>query len=341
MSKAASGDEGNCIDDDEDQDTDSTTENVEDNEYSNFVAVDDDADSSDDEANAAFQSGKTSVTRRFHYEEESESDQLFMRRNTSWQSFLTRSHRNKLKPDFEELQEAPDEKVLDSRERKIRFRLPVREQDIHHLDPVLDKEKVLCYMTDEDFNRGKDEIRLVLKLWEKHKRGQEPLDENVHTLRGLEDVTDGAGIPGYDRRRNPRAKYTYRAIILRHLHHQKMTNEYLNWEKCSALCIDESQKDKKHVLLLGQHDAEQAREAYNPDQKSTLPPFVRIEPSIARNPASSTNTVFYSPGIPRQSQTSRGSRTNSSRTAGSGIDKNKQTKNPMKKVANALSFWNR
>jgi hypothetical protein len=294
-----------------------------------FAFIDDDVASSDEEGKGYFQRNKTQRNLRESIRE-TQSERFFMRRNNSLENFICRSERNRRERASLDPRLLRDlaVHVSDVEARKVRFQLPVPAGNVHELEELDSHAKEDYYMTRGDFARMQDDFKMVLWKWENHAEGRIAFDDSVHGLRGLEEITKGVYISdfysrGYATRVS--GKFAHSKAVLLHLQEQQLTGVYLDWDACKEVATAHSQPDIEYALFMGQHDYEEALHAYDPHRITISSSFVPRAREHSRD-RKSGHSREDPPRIKAKvvSPAGNGNKTNA-----------------MKKVLNAIAFWNK
>jgi hypothetical protein len=146
------------------------------------------------------------------------AQQHSIRRNDSFDSFITRSERALLLG--KDLPPPPSE----ASRRRIKFSESL--EDIKEIERVHPEVKEQYWMTNSDFDRIESEIRITQFRWENAQAGKIPFDEINNSIRGLESV-----IP--DEKTNVDVTlFNHRRSVLQEIHRQKsLHGAVVDWDK--------------------------------------------------------------------------------------------------------------
>jgi hypothetical protein len=177
-----------------------------------------------------------------------------IRRSNSWTSFLTRSERFHEKPD---VPPSPQEMA----KRKVQFRDDTELAAIRIMEqlepPLSDTEKDSYYMTNDDMDRTKVDIKMALMRWDNHENGHIEFDDNQHSVRGLIDHVDEACPP----RNRDEKMYLHSTGVLQEQNRQRHTGTYLNAEQIAQVAALTAWEEAKRAVRIAQVDREAAEEA--------------------------------------------------------------------------------
>lgn len=227
------------------EEIDEPTMPASDEEENAAVGDEDDEDSSEDE-NAHLKSLRP-------------NSQISIRRNDSFNSFLTRSERAALlgkdKPP------SPEE----ARKRKVKFVEDNILETVHEVDRVPDAEKPNVYMDGEDFSRMETDLKMTMFRWENHVSGHIPFDENANSMRGLEHMDRPAA------GKKELAKYKHNRAVLEEIHRQKQDygGQVRDWDVVRKISQQFSVHSMNHAVELGRQDREAFQRAWSSDQGSS------------------------------------------------------------------------
>jgi hypothetical protein len=174
-----------------------------------------------------------------------------IKRNESYNNFLTRSQRlqilGKDKPP------SPDEVS----KRKVRFQEEDMEivHEIPQVDPQ-DKEKI--WLSNSDFDRQENEIKLTCFRWENHVKGSIPFDEDNNSVRGIEHLVH---------KRTENVKWKHNRAVLHEINRQKLEHgKVVDWHLVRQSSETYSVDDHKRAANVGKADEEAFLRAWNPEK---------------------------------------------------------------------------
>jgi hypothetical protein len=174
-----------------------------------------------------------------------------IRRTDSWESFMTRSERalalGKDKP--------PSQK--EARTRKVQFVADDRLNSVLLLEAIPEDTKSSYYMNETDFDRLDKDISLTRFRWENHKAGKIKFDENLNSVRGLEDMFEP------DKKKDLE-KYKHVRNILGAINEQKLSGrKEIDWEQIRNASVKTSTKFLEHALARARKDEEARHHAWS------------------------------------------------------------------------------
>ena len=181
------------------------------------------------------------------------ASQFSIRRNDSFNSFLTRSERAALlgkdKPP------PPEE----ARKRRVKFHDDPTLETVHVIDKVGDEDKAQVYMNNDDFSRAETELKLTMFRWENHLAGTISFDEANNSMRGLEHLADRAKQNKIDLQ-----KYKHNRAVLEEINRQKQDyGEVKDWEVVRKISQQFSVHSLNHAVEHGRKDREAYQKAWN------------------------------------------------------------------------------
>jgi hypothetical protein len=181
-------------------------------------------------------------------------------RYDEYQSFLSRSERAHEKPD-----KPPTADEL--RQRKVKFPSEPEELlTIFEFEPLNADEKYAVYMQHEDFSRVDKDMELLAFRWENHVSGRIILDEDVATIRGLEERFKNTG--------RGKAMAVHEKAVLEEIHSQKVEGKNsvkdLDWERIRQASLRTSKQRIDYAVQLAKEDEEARVQAWIPKQQQKL-----------------------------------------------------------------------
>jgi hypothetical protein len=178
-----------------------------------------------------------------------------IKRNESYNNFLTRSQRlqilGKDKPP------SPEE----ISQRKVRFQEKVLEvvHEIPQVDPQ-DKEKI--WLSNSDFDRQENEIKLTCFRWENHVKGSIPFDEDNNSIRGIEHLID---------EHTGNVKWKHNRAVLHEINRQKIEHgKVVDWHLVRQSSEKFSVDEHKKAAIVGKADEEAFLRAWNPESNKKV-----------------------------------------------------------------------
>lgn len=229
----------------------------------------------DDDSDIDDEHEKMSHIRNLRNDNHVNTSSSSLRRYDEFASFMTRSERNLHNPD-----QPPSEE--EKRKRKVQFKEDDLEK-IYPIEPLTESERENYYMQPEDFISCDRDTDITAFRWENHVNGKIPFDEDNNTLRGLEDLFDGA-----DERLKKRTEHA--RSVLQEMNRQRLAGQKaLDWNKIHQISEQHSKHASERALQLAKDDETASKQAWDPHRPKL--PFKRDSPK--KNKKKSANPLKF------------------------------------------------
>jgi hypothetical protein len=142
-------------------------------------------------------------------------------------------------------------------QRKVRFQEKVVES-VHEIPRVEFRDKRKIWLSNIDFDRQENEIKLTCCQWKNHVKGSIPFDEDNNSVRGIEHLIHKE--TGNVKRKHNRA-------VLNEINRQKIKyGKVVDWHLVRQSSEKFSVDEHKKAAIVGKADEEAFLRAWNPDQ---------------------------------------------------------------------------
>lgn len=181
-----------------------------------------------------------------------------LRRNDSFESFLTRSERVAL------LGKDPPPPLEELKKRKVQF----VSMDSSELETVFEVEtfppevKDRMYMCNTDFDRIETEVRMTSFRWEN--REQIPFDDNQNSMRGLEHIDHSA------QRKKDLERYKHNCAVMQEINRQKQDcGSVQDWEAVRKISQRFTVHSMNQAVEIGRADRDAFHRAWDDNPVSS------------------------------------------------------------------------